>query len=166
MWSPATTSCCASCGWVRAPAGASKCLRACAGVKGSPPIRSRRCRRWRGSARPPGPAMTEHARLGLPTRLAAAFHDNPLAPVLALLGRLLGRVAVLVTPRAEGPQMRVTTANVIGPFQGAAARDGEQLVATPLEPKPCETEGRKHVYSDSRPGVAVLTVEYEVGIER
>src|SRR5690606_37368152 len=52
------------------------------------------------------------------------------------------------------------------PFQGASARDVEQLVATPLEQKLSEIEGIKHVYSVSRPGVAVLTVEYEVGIER
>src|SRR3546814_8520645 len=48
----------------------------------------------------------------------------------------------------------------------ASARDVEQLVATPLEQKLSEIEGLKHVYSVSRPGVAVLTVEYEVGIER
>src|SRR5690606_13473287 len=60
----------------------------------------------------------------------------------------------------------VTMANVIVPFQGASARDVEQLVATPLEQKLSEIEGLKHVYSVSRPGVAVLTVEYEVGIER
>ncbi|HLT43742.1 MAG TPA: efflux RND transporter permease subunit [Luteimonas sp.] len=110
--------------------------------------------------------MTEHARLGLPGRLAAAFQDNPLTPVLALLGLLLGLVAVLVTPREEEPQIDVTMANVIVPFQGASARDVEQLVATPLEQKLSEIEGLKHVYSVSRPGVAVLTVEYEVGIER
>ena len=110
--------------------------------------------------------MTEHARLGLPGRLAAAFQDNPLTPVLALLGLLLGLVAVLVTPREEEPQIDVTMANVIVPFQGASACDVEQLVATPLEQKLSEIEGLKHVYSVSRPGVAVLTVEYEVGIER
>ncbi len=38
--------------------------------------------------------MTEHARLGLPGRLAAAFQDNPLTPVLALLGLLLGLVFI------------------------------------------------------------------------
>ena len=106
------------------------------------------------------------ARLGLSGRLAAAFQSNPLTPVLALLGLLLGLVAVLITPREEEPQIDVTMANVIVPFAGASAHDVEQLVSTPLEQKLSEIEGIKHVYSISRPGMAVLTVEFTVGIER
>ncbi|MFC7301782.1 efflux RND transporter permease subunit [Cognatiluteimonas weifangensis] len=110
--------------------------------------------------------MTDAPRLGLPGRLAAAFQANPLTPILAILGLLLGLVAVLITPREEEPQIDVTMANVIVPFAGASARDVEQLVATPLEQKLAEIEGVKHVYSISRPGLAVLTVEYTVGVER
>jgi multidrug efflux pump subunit AcrB len=105
-------------------------------------------------------------RLGVSGRLAAAFQANPLTPVIALLGLLLGVMAVLVTPREEEPQIDVTMANVIVPFAGASARDVEQLVSTPLEQKLLEIEGVKHVYSTSRPGMAILTVEYEVGIDR
>ncbi|TCZ85012.1 efflux RND transporter permease subunit [Lysobacter sp. N42] len=106
------------------------------------------------------------ARLGLSGRLAAAFQANPLTPILALMGLLLGLVAVLITPREEEPQIDVTMANVFVPFPGAGARDVEQLVSTPLEQKLAEIEGVKHVYSVSRPGMAVLTVEYTVGVER
>src|SRR5690606_2200887 len=130
------------------------------------PTRSPPCRCWPRGAPPRGRPMSDSPRPGLAGRLAAAFQANPLTPILALLGLLLGLVAVLVTPREEEPQIDVTMANVIVPFQGASARDVEQLVATPLEQKLSEIEGIKHVYSVSRPGVAVLTVEYEVGIER
>ncbi|MBP8097821.1 MAG: efflux RND transporter permease subunit [Arenimonas sp.] len=105
-------------------------------------------------------------RFGISGRLAAAFQANPLTPILALLGLLLGVVAVLITPREEEPQIDVTMANVFVPFVGASARDVEQLVSTPLEQKLSEIEGVKHVYSTSRPGMAVLTVEYTVGVER
>ena len=105
-------------------------------------------------------------RLGLSGRLAAAFQSNPLTPVLAIMGLLLGLVAVLITPREEEPQIDVTMANVFVPFVGASARDVEQLVSTPLEQKLSEIEGVKHVYSISRPGMAVLTVEYTVGVQR
>jgi len=98
--------------------------------------------------------------------LAHAFQANPLTPVLALMGLILGLVAVLVTPREEEPQIDVTMANVFVPFPGASARDVEQLVSYPLEQKLSEIEGVKHVYSISRPGMAVLTVEYTVGVER
>jgi multidrug efflux pump subunit AcrB len=104
--------------------------------------------------------------LGLSGRLAAAFQANPLTPVIALLGLMLGIVAVLITPREEEPQIDVTMANVFVPFAGASARDVEQLVSTPLEQKLLEIEGVKHVYSTSRPGMAILTVEYTVGVDR
>jgi multidrug efflux pump subunit AcrB len=110
--------------------------------------------------------QTSGARFGLSGRLAAAFQANPLTPVLAILGLLLGLVAVLITPREEEPQIDVTMANVFVPFVGASARDVEQLVSTPLEQKLLEIEGVKHVYSTSRPGMAILTVEYTVGVER
>ncbi len=105
-------------------------------------------------------------RLGLSGRLAAAFQANPLTPILAILGLLLGLLAVMITPREEEPQIDVTMANVFVPFPGASAHDVEQLVSTPLEQKLSEIEGVKHVYSISRPGMAVLTVEYTVGIQR
>ena len=104
--------------------------------------------------------------LGFSGRVARAFQANPLTPILALMALLLGVVATLITPREEEPQIDVTMANVFVPFPGANARDVEQLVAYPLEQKLSEIEGVKHVYSISRPGMAVLTVEYTVGVER
>ena len=110
--------------------------------------------------------MTDGQRFGISGRLAAAFQRNPLTPILAIMGLLLGLLAVAITPREEEPQIDVTMANVIVPFDGASSRDVEQWVATPLEQKLSEIEGVKHVYSISRPGMAVLTVEFEVGVQR
>lgn len=110
--------------------------------------------------------MTESRGLGLSGWLAAKFQDNPLTPMLAIFGLLLGLLAVAITPREEEPQIDVTMANVIVPFSGASARDVEQWVAVPLEQKLSEVEGVKHVYSVSRPGAAVLTVEFDVGVVR
>ena len=105
-------------------------------------------------------------RTGISGRLAAAFQSNPMTPILAIVGLLLGLLAVMITPKEEEPQIDVTMANVMVPFEGASARDVEQLVATPLEQKLAEVEGVKHVYSISRPGMAVITVEFTVGVER
>lgn len=105
-------------------------------------------------------------RLGISGRLARTFQANPLTPILALLGLLLGLVAVMITPREEEPQIDVTMANVIVPFPGADARQVEQMVTYPLEQKLSEIEQIKHTYSISRPGMAVLTVEFDVGVKR
>ncbi len=108
----------------------------------------------------------DNTRLGISGRLARTFQANPLTPILALLGLLLGLVAVMITPREEEPQIDVTMANVIVPFAGASARQVEQMVTFPLEQKLSEIEQVKHTYSISRPGMAVLTVEFEVGVQR
>ncbi|BCO31397.1 multidrug transporter AcrB [Thiohalobacter sp. COW1] len=105
-------------------------------------------------------------RLGFSGRVARTFLDTQITPLLALLGFLLGVLAVLITPREEEPQINVTFANVFIPFPGATAREVEQLVTTPAEQVLSEIEGVKHIYSVSRPNQAVLTVEYEVGEER
>ncbi|KZC15382.1 multidrug transporter AcrB [Rhodanobacter sp. FW510-R12] len=105
-------------------------------------------------------------RLGFSGRIARAFQDSPLTPILAIAALLLGLVAVMITPREEEPQIDVTMANVMVPFPGADVRDVENLVAFPLEQKLAEIEGVKHVYSVSRPGMAVMTVEFQVGVPR
>ncbi len=106
------------------------------------------------------------AALGLSGRIARTFVSNPLTPILAIAALLLGVLAVFITPREEEPQIDVTMANVIVPFDGASAREVEQLVASPLEQKLGEIEGVKHVYSISRPGIAIATVEFDVGVPR
>jgi multidrug efflux pump subunit AcrB len=105
-------------------------------------------------------------QLGLSGHLARTFLDSPLTPILAIAALLLGLTAVLITPREEEPQIDVTMANVFVPFPGAAVEDVENLVAFPLEQSLSEIEGVRHVYSTSRPGAAVITVEFEVGVPR
>jgi multidrug efflux pump subunit AcrB len=110
--------------------------------------------------------MATSTKLGFSGRLAAAFQESKLTPLLALTALLLGFFAVLVTPREEEPQINVTFANVFVPFPGASAVEVENLVATPLEQVLAEIEGVKHTFSVSRPGMAVLTVQFEVGEDR
>ena len=104
--------------------------------------------------------------LGLSGRLAQFFLENQLTPLLAVTALLMGIFAVLVTPREEEPQIDVTFANILIPFPGASSEQVENLVATPMEKVLGEISGVKHIYSASKPGLAVLTVQYEVGIHR
>jgi multidrug efflux pump subunit AcrB len=110
--------------------------------------------------------MSAPAPLGFSGRLAAAFQTSKLTPLIAVTGLLLGLFAVLVTPREEEPQIDVTFANVFVPYPGASAVEVENLVATPMEQVLAEIEGVKHTYSVSRPGMAVLTIQFEVGEDR
>ena len=105
-------------------------------------------------------------RLGVSGRLAAAFQSNALTPLLALVALLLGLFAVLVTPREEEPQINVTMANVLIPFPGASSANVQKMVAQPAEQVLGQVAGIEHTYSVARPGVAVLTVQFKVGVPR
>ena len=104
--------------------------------------------------------------MGLSGRIARFFLTSQLTPLIALIAALMGLFAILVTPREEEPQINVTMANVFIPFPGASARDVEALVATPAEQVLSQISGIEHIYSVSKPGMAVLTVQYLVGEDR
>jgi len=108
--------------------------------------------------------MTEP--LGISGRISKYFVTSQLTPLIALVAMLLGAFAVFVTPREEEPQINVTMANVLIPFPGASARDVESLVATPAEQVLAQITGIEHVFSVSKPGMAVLTVQFKVGEDR
>ncbi|MDO9188725.1 MAG: efflux RND transporter permease subunit, partial [Sulfurimicrobium sp.] len=104
--------------------------------------------------------------MGISGRIARLFLTSQMTPLIALIAFLLGLFAVLVTPREEEPQINVTMANVFIPFPGASARDVENLVATPAEQVLSQISGVEHIYSVSRPGMAILTLQYKVGEDR
>ncbi|HET9474164.1 MAG TPA: efflux RND transporter permease subunit, partial [Steroidobacteraceae bacterium] len=104
--------------------------------------------------------------LGISGRLAKGFLGRKLTPLLALAALLAGLFAVLVTPREEEPQIDVTFANVFVAFPGASAEQVENLVASPMEKVLGEIAGVEHIASASRPGLAVLSIQFEVGEPR
>ncbi|MBU0588286.1 MAG: efflux RND transporter permease subunit [Gammaproteobacteria bacterium] len=110
--------------------------------------------------------MKDDERLGISGRIAAAFQANAITPLLALVALLLGLFAVLVTPREEEPQINVTMANVLIPFPGASSTDVQNMVARPAEQVLSQIAGIEHTYSVARPGLAVLTVQFKVGVPR
>ncbi|MFN4996910.1 MAG: efflux RND transporter permease subunit, partial [Burkholderiales bacterium] len=103
---------------------------------------------------------------GFAGQLAAKFQNNALTPLLAIVALLMGLLAVLVTPREEEPQINVTMANVLIPFPGASSADVQSKVAMPAEQVLGQIAGIEHTYSVSRPGMAVLTVQFKVGVPR
>ncbi|HQO28204.1 MAG TPA: efflux RND transporter permease subunit, partial [Accumulibacter sp.] len=103
--------------------------------------------------------------MGISGRIARLFASSQLTPLLALVALLMGLFATLVTPREEEPQIDVTMADVLIPFPGASVRDVENLVATPAEQVLSRMSGVEHVYSQSRPGLAVVTVQFAVGVK-
>ena len=88
--------------------------------------------------------------LGIAGRMAEAFQNNPLTPLIALVALLLGAFAVMVTPREEEPQINVTMANVMIAFPGASSADVQNMVARPAEQVLAQVAGIEHTYSDRK----------------
>ncbi|WP_404401228.1 efflux RND transporter permease subunit [Idiomarina seosinensis] len=98
--------------------------------------------------------------------IASVFQRSELTPLICLLVIVMGIVAVLVTPKEEEPQIDVTMADVFVAFPGASAKEVEQLIAIPGEQILSEMSEIEHVYSFSKAGQAVLTVQFNVGVPR
>ncbi|MEH0688274.1 efflux RND transporter permease subunit [Vibrio cholerae] len=107
----------------------------------------------------------EH-KLGISGRIAAAFQNSAMTPLLALVGVLMGLFAVIITPKEEEPQIDVTFADVYIPFPGATPAEVESLVTTPAEQIISEIQGIDKIYSFSQPDGAMIVAIFDVGVSR
>jgi len=110
-------------------------------------------------------AASPDRKMGISGRTAATFQDSRMTPLLALVAFMLGLFAILVTPREEEPQIDVTMADILVSFPGASAEDVENLISRPAEQVLSRLHGVDHVYSVSRPGMAVISVQFDVGLK-
>jgi len=104
-------------------------------------------------------------KLGLTARIVDLFLGSNLSILLLLASLAAGAVALLVTPREEDPQISVPMADIIVQMPGASAAEVENLVTINLEKRLWEMEGVEHLYSASRPGMAMVTVRFRVGYD-
>lgn len=102
-------------------------------------------------------------KLGFAGRLATAFTNSKLTPLLIVASLILGLVAVMRTPREEEPQIIVPMADVLVQMPGATAKDVEQRVTVPMEKLIWEIPGVEYVYSTSSPGQSMVVVRFLVG---
>lgn len=112
------------------------------------------------------PPAQDNYQLGISGRIARYFQAAQITPLIALVALLLGLFALVVTPREEEPQINVTMANVLIPFPGASAKNVEQMVSVPAEQVLAQIANVEHVTSVSRPGMAIITVQFQVGVPR
>ncbi len=104
-------------------------------------------------------------KLGLAGKIARAFIDSKLTPLIVVASLLLGLYAVLVTPREEEPQIVVPMMDIYLPLPGSTPKEVEELAVKPLECKMWEISGVEYVYSMSSPGMGIITVRFLVGAD-
>lgn len=102
-------------------------------------------------------------KLGIAGRIAKAFIDSKLTPLLVVAVLLMGFFAVNNTPREEEPQISVPMMDIYIPFPGATAEDVEKQVTKVIEKKLWEVDGIEYIYSFSEPGMAMFIARFKVG---
>jgi len=104
--------------------------------------------------------------LGPAGRIARAFIDSKLTPLLIIAALLLGGLSILETPREEEPQIVVPMLDVAVAMPGASADEVAQRVSEPMERLLREVSGVEYVYSISHPGMSLLIVRFYVGTKQ
>ena len=105
----------------------------------------------------------EHAAQGLAGRIAEAFVNSKLTPLLVIVSILLGLFAVIALPREEEPQIKVPMIDVMVSMPGANAKEIEERATRPMEQLLWEIPGVEYIYSTSRPGESLIIVRFLVG---
>ena len=101
--------------------------------------------------------------IGISGKIAKAFINSKLTPLIVIASLLLGVFAVIVTPREEEPQIVVPMIDVFVTYPGASAKEVEERVTKPMEKLLWEIKGVEYVYTISKPGMSTAIVRFYVG---
>ncbi len=105
----------------------------------------------------------EQPRYGLAGRMAAAWIDSKLTPLVIAASLLVGVFSVFMLPREEEPQIIVPMIDIFVGMPGATPREVEERVTRPMEKLLWEIPGVEYIYSTSSPGGAMAIVRFKVG---
>ncbi len=103
--------------------------------------------------------------VGASGRIARAFLESKLTPLLVVASLLVGAFAVLVTPREEEPQIKVPMIDVFLGMPGATAQEVERRLTSPLEKAIYEIPNVEYVYSTTQPSGGMIIVRFMVGTD-
>ncbi len=101
-------------------------------------------------------------RVGFAGKIAHSFLDSKLTPLIIAASLGLGALALLATPREEEPQIRVPMVDIMVAWPGAEPAEVENRVVAPIERMLWGVSGVEHIYSVSRPGMGMVTVQFKV----
>jgi multidrug efflux pump subunit AcrB len=102
-------------------------------------------------------------KFGLAGKVAHAFIDSKLTPLVIATSIFLGMGSVLLLPREEEPQIIVPMVDIFVQMPGASAKEVEERVTKPMEKLLWEIPGVEYIYSTSASGHAMAIVRFYVG---
>jgi len=118
---------------------------------------------WMASAWRSKPMNSTNTHYGPAGRIAHAFIDSKLTPLIIITSVLLGLAAVWLLPREEEPQIKVPMIDVMVSMPGSNAKELEERVTRPMEKLLWEIPGVEYIYSTSSEGRSLVIVRFKVG---
>ena len=109
------------------------------------------------------PGSQSTGEIGIAGRIARAFIDSKLTPLIVITAVLLGAAAIILLPREEEPQIKVPMIDVLVSMPGFSAKEVEERATRPMEKLLWEVPGVEYIYSTSRPGESLAIVRFKVG---
>ena len=106
---------------------------------------------------------TEPGGMNIAGRLAGAFLESKITPLMILFLFMIGALALFMTPREYNPQIVVPAANIIVAKPGASAEEVHNLIVKPLETIMNAQSGVDHTFGYAANDYGVVTVQFEVG---
>ena len=100
---------------------------------------------------------------GIAGKIARAFIDSKLTPLVVIVAILLGLAAIILLPREEEPQIKVPMVDVMVNMAGFTAKEVEERATRPMEKLLWEIPGVEYIYSTSRYSESLVIVRFRVG---
>ncbi|HFB98706.1 MAG TPA: efflux RND transporter permease subunit, partial [Bryobacterales bacterium] len=107
--------------------------------------------------------MRNPEELGIAGRVARAFINSKLTPLIILASIAVGAFSIWQLPREEEPQIIVPMIDIFVQMPGASAKEVEERVTKPMEKLLWEIPGVEYIYSTSMPGRSMAIVRFYVG---
>ena len=104
--------------------------------------------------------------LNMAGKLSLAFINHPLTLIFGIFILILGYVSLMIMPREENPQIKVSGGVVIVALPGALPSEIQKVIIEPLEKKIKEIKGVENIYSYAKDSVGIVQVQYYIGEDK
>ena len=101
--------------------------------------------------------------LNVAGKLSLIFINHPLTFIFGVFILALGYISLLIMPREENPQIKVSGGVVIVALPGAKPSEIQKVIIEPLEKKIKEIKGVENIYSYAKDSVGIVQVQYFIG---
>jgi len=105
----------------------------------------------------------QNTPINIAGKIAEAFLESKITPLIILALFLLGLLALTLTPREYNPQIVVPAANIIVTKPGATAEEVNNLIVKPLQAIMHAQSGVDNTYGYAANDYGVVTVQFKVG---